>query len=79
MNQYKIRVPMADGEVFVIDLESNLDSPAVKQQAIDLLNNVTLLHDSLKKLVKEMAPVAIISQSQDYKEAVELLSILEPL
>lgn len=78
MNQYKITVPMADGEVFVIDLESNLDSPAVKQ-AIDLLNNVTLLHDSLKKLVKEMAPVAIISQSQDYKEAVELLSILEPL
>ena len=78
MNQYKIRVPMADGEVFVIDLESNLDSPAVKQ-AIDLLNNVTLLHDSLKKMVKEMAPVAIISQSQDYKEAVELLSILEPL
>jgi hypothetical protein len=78
MNQYKIRVPMADGEVFVIDLESNLDSPAVKQ-AIDLLNNVTLLHDSLKKLVKEMAPVAIISQSQDYKDAVLLLSILEPL
>lgn len=78
MNQYKITVPMADGEVFVIDLESNLDSPAVKQ-AIDLLNNVTLLHDSLKKLVKEMAPVAIISQSQDYKEAVELISILDPL
>lgn len=78
MNQHKITVPMADGETLVIDLQTNLDSPAVKH-AIDQLNYATLLHDSLKKLVKEMAPVAIISQSQDYKEAVELLSILEPL
>ena len=78
MNQHKITVPMADGETLVIDLQNNLDSPAVKY-AIVQLNYATLLHDSLKKLVKEMAPVAIISQSQDYKEAVELLSILEPL
>lgn len=78
MNKHKITVPMADGETLVIDLQTNLDSPAVKH-AIDQLNYATLLHDSLKKLVKEMAPVAIISQSQDYKEAVELLSILEPL
>ena len=78
MNQHKITVPMADGETLVIDLQTNQDSPAVKH-AIDQLNYATLLHDSLKKLVKEMAPVAIISQSQDYKEAVELLSILEPL
>lgn len=78
MNQHKITVPLSDGSNLTIDLQTNLDSPAVKH-AIDQLNYATLLHDSLKKLVKEMAPVAIISQSQDYKEAVELLSILEPL
>lgn len=78
MNQHKITVPLSDGSNLIIDLQTNLDSPAVKH-AIDQLNYATLLHDSLKKLVKEMAPVAIISQSQDYKEAVELLSILEPL
>lgn len=78
MNQHKITVPLNDGSNLVIDVQTNLDSPAVKH-AIDQLNYATLLHDSLKKLVKEMAPVAIISQSQDYKEAVELLSILEPL
>lgn len=78
MNQHKITVPLNDGSNLVIDVQTNLDSPAVKH-AMDQLNNATLLHDSLKKLVKEMAPVAIISQSQDYKDAVVLLSILEPL
>lgn len=38
MNQYKITVPMLDGETFVIDLQSNLDSPAVKHtKSVELL------------------------------------------
>lgn len=78
MTNHKITVPLLDGSNLVINMETNLDSPAVKH-AVDLFNNVTLLHDSLSKLVKEMAPVALISQSQDYKDAVLLLSILEPL
>lgn len=78
MSQYKITVPMPDGEIFVIDLNTTLDSPAVKQ-AVDVLNHATLMHDLLKKLVVEMAPIALIHQSDDYRDTVSLLEILEPL
>ena len=74
----KLEVPLSDGSILNIDIQTTLDSPDI-QHALDRINYAHLLHASLKKLVAEMAPVALISQSQAYKEALDLIAILEPL
>lgn len=74
----KLEVPLPDGSILNIDIQTNLDSPDI-QYAFDRMNYAHLLHASLKKLVNEMAPVALISQSQAYQEALDLIAILEPL
>ncbi len=74
----KLEVPLPDGSILNIDIHTDLDSPDI-QHAFDRMNYAHLLHASLKKLVNEMAPVALISQSQAYQEALDLIAILEPL
>ena len=74
----RLEVPLSDGTNLRIDVQTNLDSPDI-QHALDRMNYAHLLHASLKKLVAEMAPIALISQSDAYKDAVELIQILEPL
>ena len=74
----KLEVPLSNGAILNIDIQTALDSPDI-QHALDRMSYAHLLHASLKKLVAEMAPVALISQSDAYKDAVELIQILEPL
>ncbi len=74
----KLEVPLPDGSILNIDIQTNLDSPDI-QYAFDRMNYAHLLHASLKKLVAEMVPIALISQSDAYKEALDLIQILEPL
>lgn len=81
MNQktYKLTVPMEDGTNFIIDVSTPHYSTYL-DRAMDRLNHVQDLHETLHALVKEMAPVALISQSEAYQSAERLLAILgEPV
>ncbi len=73
---YNIVIPLENGNTFNLDINTNFDSPEI-QTAMTRLSYAHLLHDKLKKLIEEMAPVALISQSDAYREAVELLDLLE--
>ena len=73
---YNIVIPLGNGDTLNLDINTNLDSPDIRT-AMTRLNYAHLLHDKLKKLIEEMAPVALISQSDAYQEAVELLDFLE--
>ena len=77
MNQknYKITVPMEDSTTFVVDVATPHYSTYL-DRAIDRLNHVQQLHESLHALVKEMAPVALISRSEAYQVAEALLTKL---
>lgn len=78
MKTFNIVVPLNDRDTFNLDITTQLDSPEIRV-AIGRFNYTHLLHDSLKKLVKEMEPVNLITQSVNYREAVELLEVLEHL
>ena len=77
MNQktYKITVPMEDGTDFIIDVSTPHYSTYL-YRAMDRLNHVQQLHETLHALVKEMAPVALISRSEAYQQAEQLLTQL---
>ena len=77
MNQknYKIVVPMEDDTNFVIDVSTPHYSTYL-DRAMDRLNHVQQLHEMLDALVKEMAPVALISRSEAYQQAEALLTKL---
>ena len=77
MNQknYKLTVPMEDGTNFVIDVSTPHYSTYL-DRAMDRLNHVQQLHETLHALVKEMAPVALISRSEAYQQAEVLLTKL---
>ena len=77
MNQknYKLTVPMEDGSNFVIDVPT-LHYSTYLDRAMDRLNHVQQLHETLHALVKEMAPVALISRSEAYQQAEVLLTRL---
>ena len=76
LKTYKIDIPLENGDIFNLDININFDSPEI-QNAMTRLSYAYLLHDKLKKLIEEMAPVALIYQSEAYQEAVELLGFLE--
>ena len=81
MNQknYKITVPMEDNTTFVVDVATPHYSTYL-DRAMDRLNHVQQLHEALYALVKEMAPVALISRSEAYQQAEQLLNRLgEPV
>ena len=81
MNQknYKLTVPMEDASNFVIDVSTPHYSTYL-DRAMDRLNHVQQLHEALYALVKEMAPVALISRSEAYQQAEQLLNRLgEPV
>ena len=77
MNQknYKLTVPMEDGSNFVIDVPTPHYSTYL-DRAMDRLNHVQQLHETLHALVKEMVPVALISRSEAYQQAEVLLTRL---
>ena len=77
MNQknYKITVPMEDSTTFVVDVSTPHYSTYL-DRAMDRLNHVQQLHEVLHALVKEMAPVALISRSEAYQQAEALLTKL---
>lgn len=77
MNQkiYNLVVPMEDGTNFVIDVTTPHYSTYL-DRAMDRLNHVQQLHEALHALVKEMAPVALISRSEAYQWAEQLLTRL---
>ena len=77
MNQknYKVTVPMENGTNFVIDFSTQHYSLHL-DWAVDRLNHVQQLHEMLDALVKEMAPVALISRSEAYQQAEALLTKL---
>lgn len=72
---YKIMVPMEDGTNFVINVPTQHYS-AHLDWAVDRLNHAQQLHELLDVLVKEMAPVALISRSEAYQQAEALLTKL---
>lgn len=78
MKTFNIVVPLNGRDTLNLDITTQLNSPEIRG-AIGRFNYVHLLHDSLKKLVKEMEPVNLITQSVNYREAVELLDVLEHL
>lgn len=77
MNQknYKVTVPMEEGINYVIDVSTPHYSTYL-DRAVDRLNHVQQLHETLHALVKEMAPVALISRSEAYQVAEALLTRL---
>ena len=77
MNQknYKITVPMEDSTTFVVDVATPHYSTYL-DRAMDRLNHVQQLYEALHALVKEMAPVALISRSEAYQQAEALLTKL---
>jgi len=77
MNQknYEIVVPMEDATTFVINVPTQHYSTYL-DRAMDRLNHVQQLHEALHALVKEMAPVALISRSEAYQQAEALLTKL---
>lgn len=77
MNQktYKLTVPMEDGTNFVIDVTTPHFSTYL-DRAMDRLDHVQQLHETLHALVQEMAPVALISRSEAYQQAEKLLNRL---
>lgn len=72
---YKVTVPMEDGTNFVLDVTTPHYSTYL-DRAMDRLNHVQQLHETLHALVKEMAPVALISHSEAYQQAEKLLDQL---
>ena len=74
MNQknYKLTVPMEDGTNFIIDVSTPHYSIYL-DRAMERLNHAHQLHETLHSLVKEMAPVALISRSEAYQQAEKLL------
>lgn len=72
---YKVTVPMEDGTNFVLDVTTPHYSTYL-DRAMDRLNHVQQLHETLHALVKEMAPVALISRSEAYQQAEKLLDQL---
>jgi hypothetical protein len=78
MKTFKVVIPLNDQYTFNLDINTQLDGPEI-QAAIQKLNYAHLLYDSLKKLVKEMEPLNLITQSENYREAIELLGVLENL
>lgn len=76
LKTYNINIPLGNGDIFNLDINTNYDNSEI-QSAMTRLSYAHLLHDKLKKLIEEMAPVALISQSDAYREAVELLDLLE--
>ena len=77
MNQkiYNLVVPMENGTNFVIDVTTPHYSTYL-DRAMDRLSHVQQLHETLHALVKEMAPVALISRSEAYQQAEALLTRL---
>ena len=77
MNQknYKLTVPMEDGSNFVINVPTSHYSIYL-DRTMDRLNHVQQLYETLHALVKEMAPVALISRSEAYQQAEVLLTRL---
>jgi len=77
MNQkiYNLVVLMEDGTNFVIDVSTPHYSTYL-DRAMDRLNHVQQPHEALHALVKEMAPVALISRSEAYQQAEKLLNQL---
>ena len=77
MNQknYKVTVPMEDGTNFVINVPTPHYSTYL-DWAVDRLNHAQQLHETLDALVREMAPVALISRSEAYQQAEALLTKL---
>lgn len=73
---YNIVIPLGNGDTLTLDINTNLNSPDIRT-AMTRLSYAHLLHNKLKMLIEEMAPVALISQSSNYQEAVELLKFLE--
>ena len=78
MKPFNIVVPLNDKDILKLAITIEVYSPEICV-AIGRFNYAHLLHDSLKKLVKEMEPLNLITQSPDYREAVELLNVLEHL
>lgn len=74
MNQktYKLTVPMEDGTNFIIDINTLYYSTYL-DRAMHRLECNQPLHQLLYALVKEMAPVALISRSEAYQQAEKLL------
>ena len=77
MNQktHKLTVPMEDGTNFVVDVSTPHYSTYLDRTR-DRLNHMQQLHEALHALVKEMAPVALISRSEAYQQAEALLTRL---
>ena len=77
MNQknYKVTVPIENGTNFVIDFSTQHYS-AHLDWAVERLNHAQQLHETLDALVREMAPVALISRSEAYQQAEALLTKL---
>ena len=77
MNQKnnKITVPMEDNTTFVVDVATPHYTTYL-DRAMDRLNHVQQLHETLHALVREMAPVALISRSEAYQQAEALLTKL---
>ena len=81
MNQknYKITVPTENSTTFVIEVSTPHYSIYL-DRAMERLNHAHQLHETLDALVREMAPVALISRSEAYQQAEALLTRLgDPL
>ena len=70
--------PMPSGNVFHLNVDTDRWSEPEILNILARIKHADLLYDSLKKLVAEMAPINLITQSVNYREAEQLLSLLEP-
>ena len=74
MNQknYKLTVPTENNTTFVIEVSTPHYSIYL-DRAMERLNHAHQLHETLDALVREMAPVTLISRSEAYQQAEKLL------
>ena len=70
MNQKDYKITGLEG--VLTNSDNNISTPYF----LDRLNHARQLHKALHALVKEMAPVALISRSEAYQQAEALLTKL---
>ena len=73
----EFRYPLPNGDEFRLNIDhAHWTDPEILK-LLERIKHADLLYESLKKLVVEMAPMNLIAQSQDYRDAEVLLALLE--
>lgn len=74
LRKFEYILPSGDRFSFTLDVRGFSNPETL--HVVECIGHADLLYDSLKKLVTEMAPINLIAQSQDYRDAETLLALI---